>query len=322
MNGSSSNQDLTQEQVSSQKQNENLQKNKSFNYFIISFGIGIVIFIVLTIILVLRRNTQNTINPQTDFQLNTIISPTETPIISSSISLSPTKILAPTLGQINPSLSPTPTSTTSATNSAQFTNGISGTIITTNNIPPNSYFTLGVKNATSSSFSQVLTNITASSSANWYWGNATNGATYDIQAYLWVNNTPYSQSNILTVKAPSGNNQLSINTKQTLAGPDTSTINVSCNGQQSGQFQATINYNTLSSLLNVAQYRVVIVLAADGTQVFNTILSPSSPNVPQSLTTTYVFVPGATYTAQYAYTKTTNLTQFSDLSAPVQFSCR
>lgn len=200
--------------------------------------------------------------------------------------------------------------------------GISGTITINGSIPSNSYITLATRPSSSTgSFNQVNSNITATNGVNWSWSAAQSGAQYDIQAYLWVNGQPYSQSNILTVTAPSQNDTLTINAQQQTGAPAGNTISVTCNGQSNNVFQATINYNTQTNLNNPVSYNVVVTLASQGSQVLNTTVTPGNPTQSQSLTTTYMFTPGATYYAQYAYSSSPNTTSFSPLSPAVQFSC-
>lgn len=200
--------------------------------------------------------------------------------------------------------------------------GISGTITINGSIPSNSYITLATRSSSSTgSFNQVNSNIAATNGVNWSWSAAQSGAQYDVQAYLWVNGQPYSQSNILTVTAPSQNDTLTMNAQQQTGAPAGNTISVTCNGQSNNVFQATINYNTQTNLNNPVSYNVVVTLASQGSQVLNTTVTPGNPTQSQSLTTTYMFTPGATYYAQYAYSSSPNTTSFSPLSPAVQFSC-
>jgi hypothetical protein len=203
---------------------------------------------------------------------------------------------------------------------APLVTGLSGTININGSIPPNSYITLGTRKTGTATFNQVASNISATDDIAWSWTAAQAGAPYDVQAYLWSNSKPYAQSQILTVTAPSQNDVLTINAQTQLAAPTGDTINVSCNSQQNGSFQATINYNTKGNLSNVQSYNIVATLASQGNQVVNTTVSPNNPTQPQSLTTTYIFTSGATYYAQYAYSTGNNI--FSPLSPAVQFSCR
>ncbi len=200
--------------------------------------------------------------------------------------------------------------------------GISGTININGSIPPNSYITLATRPTGTGTFNQINGNISATDGVSWVWNNANSGQSYDVQAYLWSNGQPYSQSNILTLTAPSANNLLTINAQQQLSAPSGSTINVSCNGQQNGNWQVTINYNTQSNLQNAQSYNLVMTYASQGNQVLNTTLNPANPTQSQSLTTGYIVTTGATYYAQYSYSTSANSANFSPLSPPVQFACQ
>src|SRR5581483_11219936 len=152
--------------------------------------------------------------------------------------------------------------------------------------------------------------------------NASSGASYDVQAYLWANGKPYAQSQILTIVAPSTFENLTINAQEPLFAPDATTFNVSCGSNQGGQFQANINYNTRSNLPNPQQYNIVIISGSNGAQVVNTTIAPPTPNAAQKLTTLAVMQPNATYFAQYAYAQCTNCGTFSPMSQPIQFACQ
>lgn len=227
-------------------------------------------------------------------------------------SSSPVNITAPSTGlvfDINSSAQPP----------APTVVGISGTININGSIPNNSYITLGIRPTGTTAFNQVAGNISATDNVAWSWPSAQSGTSYDLQAYLWVNNQPFSSSQILTVVAPASNEVLTMNVQQTLAAPPNNTINISCGGQSGGNYQATINYNTGSTLSNATSYNLLVTLASAGNQVLNSTVNPPSPTTSQSLTTTYIFTPGATYYAQYAYSTGGSM---SPLSAPIQFVCQ
>src|SRR5260221_2226837 len=217
-----------------------------------------------------------------------------------------------TINITSPLKQPTPTVT-----------GLSGTITVNGNIPLNSYITLGTRPTGAATFNQVASNISAANGISWSWNNATTGSQYDIQAYLWSNGKPYAQSQIVTLTAPSTNTILTINAQVAIGQPAGNTINVSCNGQQNNLFQATINFNTQGNLSNAQSYQLAVTQASTGSQVVSTTVSPSNPGGSQSITTGYVFTPGATYYAAYAYaTSTGSGASFSPMSPSVQFSCQ
>lgn len=232
----------------------------------------------------------------------------------------------------NPIASPTTINITAPSSGIQFNinsnvqppvpavTGLSGNVTINGSIPSNSYITVGTRVTGTSSFNQVISNLSASNSVAWSWQQAQSGTSYDVQAYLWSNNKPYSQSQILTVTAPSNGNNLIINAQQSTSAPGSNTINVSCGGSSGGSYQATINYNTQANLSNASSYNIIVTLASQGSQVLNTTVSPPNPTQSQSLTTTYIFTPGATYYAQYAYA--TSGSNYSPLSPAIQFSCQ
>jgi hypothetical protein len=196
--------------------------------------------------------------------------------------------------------------------------GISGVVNINGTITSNSYVTLAQRKTGTATFSQIGT-IAAKDDTSWSWNGANSGTQYDIQAYLWVDGKPFAQSNILTVTAPSSNNLMTINAQLSLAAPAANTLNVTCNSSQNGSFQATIAYNTNGAIQNATQYKIVVTNATNGSQIVNTILTPTNPSQTQSLTTGYQFTSGTTFYAQYAYS---NSSVFSPLSPSLQFSCK
>ncbi|HSD98702.1 MAG TPA: hypothetical protein VLB73_03315 [Patescibacteria group bacterium] len=204
---------------------------------------------------------------------------------------------------------------------AATTSGISGTITINGAVPSGAYLTLATRVSGTTTFNQVASNMSASSGVGFSWSGANAGTSYDVQAYMWVNNQPYSQSNILTVTAPSTFDVLTINAQQPTQAPQSGSFNVSCGGTSGGLVQATINFNTSSNLSNAVSYNIVVTSASQNQQVVNTTVNPPNPTQSQSITTTYVFQPGATYYAQYAYATSAG-GQMSALSPSVQFACQ
>ena len=208
-----------------------------------------------------------------------------------------------------------------ASSPAPAASGISGTITINGSVPSGAYLTLATRPSGTASFNQVVNNIAATNSVPFSWNGANSGQSYDVQAYLWVNNQPYAASNILTVTAPSTFDILTINAQQPTSSPPSGTLNVSCGGTSGGLVQATINFNTQSNLPNAQSYNIVVTSASQSQQVVNTTVTPPNPTQSQSITTTYVFQPNATYYAQYAYS-TSSGGQMSALSPSVQFACQ
>lgn len=220
-----------------------------------------------------------------------------------------------------PSTGETLNVTSTAAAPAPTPTGLSGTITINGNIPGSSYITLGVRPTGTNTFNQVASNISATNGVSFAWNSAASGSQYDIQAYLWANGQPYAQSNILTVTAPSTFDLLTINAQQQNQAPSGNSLSVSCGAQQNNLYQATINFNTQGNINNATTYNIISTLASQNSQVMNTTVSPSNPGSSQSLTTTFIFQPGATYYVQYAYATSTN-GPFSPMSPSIQFACQ
>lgn len=223
---------------------------------------------------------------------------------------------------LTPPTTPTPQPAQVTSTPIPIQSGLTGSITLNGNIPSGSYLTLGVRPTGKGQFSQVASNLSATSGVVWSWYGAQSGVSYDIQAYLWVNNQPYAQSQILTATSPSSGDSLTINAAPPLPQPQYSSLNVTCNQQQSNVFQAKINFNQQGNLPNPQSYQIIVTSASQGTQLLNTVVAPGNAIQPQSLTTTFLFTPGATYYAQYAYAQCTGCSTFSQLSPSVAFSCQ
>lgn len=199
--------------------------------------------------------------------------------------------------------------------------GLSGTVTINGNIPANSYITLGTRPTGSTTFNQVASNISATNGVSWSWNGATTGSQQDVQAYLWTNSKPYAQSQIVTVTAPATNTLLTINAQVAIGQPAGNTITVTCNAQQNNLFQTTINFNTQGNLSGAQSYQLNVTQASTGSQVVGTTVNPGNPGGAQSITTNYLFTPGATYYASYAYATSVG-GQMSPMSPSFQFSCQ
>ncbi len=200
--------------------------------------------------------------------------------------------------------------------------GISGSINLNGSVPSNSYITLGVRPTGTTQFNQVGGNIGASNGSTWSWASAQAGTSYDLQAYLWTNGSPASQSQILTVVAPANNEVLTINAQTQPNTPGNNTISVNCQNFNSGAnlWQAQISFNTNSQAQNVQQYWLTVGSSSQGNQLVNNTTNSNS-NSQQSYTTGNVFVTGQTYYAQWSYSTCSNCNTFSSFSNSQQFSC-
>jgi hypothetical protein len=203
--------------------------------------------------------------------------------------------------------------------------GISGIINLNGYVPPTgSYITLGIRPTGSTQFTQLSTNFAATDGVSWSYGNATSGTTYDIQAYLWQNNTPYAQSQILTVPAPATGEVLVINAMTPPATtPSGNSISINCNSYSSSAnlWQITVNYNNTSAIQNAQQYWLTIGTNPGGNQQVSLITNPANPNQTQTYITGYIFNGSLTYYAQYAYATCANCNSWSPFSPAVTFTC-
>ncbi|HVT62559.1 MAG TPA: hypothetical protein VHD33_03635, partial [Legionellaceae bacterium] len=212
-----------------------------------------------------------------------------------------------------------------ATQPASQIAGISGTINLNGYVPPSgSYITIGVRPTGNGQFTQLSTNLSATDGVSWSYATAQVGNTYDIQAYLWQNNSPYAQSQILTVPAPATGEVLTINAMtpptQTPAG---NSISINCNSYSSSAnlWQITVNYNNTSAIQNAQQYWLTIGTNPGGNQQVSLITSPQTPNQTQTFVTGYIFNGTLTYYAQYAYATCANCNSWSPFSSSLTFSC-
>lgn len=82
---------------------------------------------------------------------------------------------------------------------------ISGTIDVNGVIPAGSTVNVVSRKQGETSFSTVAGGIPAADGASWIWNNAQSGATYEMKAYVVVNNKNYAESKrMLTVNSPAG----------------------------------------------------------------------------------------------------------------------
>ena len=203
--------------------------------------------------------------------------------------------------------------------------GISGTINLNGYVPPSgSYITLGVRVSGTSRFNQINNNISATDGVGWTYPNAQSGTSYDIQAYLWQNGSPYAQSQILTIPAPANNELLTINaTTPPSNAPGLNSISINCNSYSSSAnlWQITVNYNNNSAITNASQYWLTIGTNSGGNQQVSLVTNPSNPNKTQTYITGYIFNQSLTYYAQYAYASCANCGSWSGFSPSLTFTC-
>ncbi len=198
--------------------------------------------------------------------------------------------------------------------------GVSGTINLNGNVPTGSYITIGSRPTGNGPFSQIASNIAATNGSTWTWSGAQSGLTYDFQAYLWINNQPASQSQILTAAAPAINETLSINAQNQPSAPGAGTISATCSNTSNG-WQATISYNTNNAAQNTEQFWLTVGTTGGGSQIVSNVTNPANPNQTQSYTTTASLSQGTTYYTQYAVATCNNCSTYSSFSPSIPFTC-
>ena len=224
-----------------------------------------------------------------------------------------------------PATNETLTINSSAQPPAPVVSGISGTISLNGYVPPSgSYITLGVRVTGTAQFNQIAGNISATDGVAWTYTNAQSGTSYDLQAYLWQNGQPYSQSQTLTVSAPATGEVLSINAQTPPSTtPSGNSISINCNSYSSSVnlWQVTVNYNNTSAIQNAAAYWLTIGTNQGGNQQVNLQTTPSNPTQTQTYITGYLFNQNQTYYAQYAYATSTSSNAYSPFSPSLTFTC-
>jgi len=224
-----------------------------------------------------------------------------------------------------PATNETLTLNSTATPPAPVVTGISGTISLNGYVPPSgSYITLGIRVTGTGSFNQIAGNISATDGVGWTYNSAQSGTSYDIQAYLWQNGSPYSQSQILTVAAPATGEVLTINAATPPSTtPSGNSISINCNSYSSSVnlWQITVYYNNTSAIQNAVQYLLTIGTNQGGNQQVNLTTTPSNPNQTQTYVTGYLFNQNQTYYAQYAYATCSSCNSFSPFSPSLTFTC-
>ncbi len=198
--------------------------------------------------------------------------------------------------------------------------GVSGTINLNGNVPSGSYITIGSRPTGSGNFNQIASNVSATNGSTWTWSGAQSGLTYDFQAYLWINNQPASQSQVLTAAAPAINETLSINAQNQPSAPTAGSITAACSNTSNG-WQATISYNVNNAVQNAEQFWLTIGTTGGGSQIVSNVTNPANPNQTQSYTTTASLSQGTTYYTQYAVATCNNCSTYSSFSPSIPFTC-
>ncbi|MCL5438753.1 MAG: hypothetical protein M1268_02055 [Patescibacteria group bacterium] len=200
---------------------------------------------------------------------------------------------------------------------------ISGTIDHNGIIPQNSTYSIATRQSGTSQFNTVLSGIPVADDVSWNWNQATNGVTYDIQAYLITNGNTTTSSQIITVAAPAVNEILTINAQNVPPVPPANSMTNTCVGKSNGLWQVQFLYNNNSVIKSAQQFAFTVGTSGGGNQMVNNTVTPSNPNNPgtQSYTSGFIFSEGQSYYAQWAYSTCTSCNTFSPFSPSLQFYC-
>lgn len=231
-------------------------------------------------------------------------------------------VAAPATNEVLTLNARTPSPTPQPTNQPSQQASVRGSINLNGPTPNNATILLVARVTGTSSFQVVASNISPTNGATWLWNNATSGNTYDLQAWLQVNNSTQLQSNIVTVTAPAANEILTINNASNqYPAPNSNTLSTSCQGNNNNMWQVSFNYNTNGGLPTAQQYLLTAGTTSNGNQLVNITATPANPNQQQNYSSGTIFSSNQTYFAQYAYSPCINCNIWSPLSASVQFSC-
>ncbi len=77
-------------------------------------------------------------------------------------------------------------------------------------LPSNATISLGVRKAGAILFEDFVHEVVTGENFTWKYNKAISGQKYEIQGYLWIENQPLSQSQILSVVAPADYELLTI----------------------------------------------------------------------------------------------------------------
>lgn len=181
---------------------------------------------------------------------------------------------------------------------------------------------LGVRKVGETEFQEVLHEVKAEQDLAWDFSQAISGQKYEIQGYLWVDEKPFSESQILTVAAPANHEVLKIQAQIPPEKPKAGTIKATCLKNKNDMYQIKIEFNTKKDLKNIHQYRIKMGYAADGDDLLDTVITPSNPDDQQKFTTNYILPKENVAYIRYATSTCKACNTFSEYSPVIQISCQ
>lgn len=205
------------------------------------------------------------------------------------------------------------------------TDVISGSFNINGPVPSGATIMLSIRKSGTAQFNPAQSGIAPIDGSSWNIPNLQTGVSYDILAYLQVNNATYSQSQLLVVTAPAHNEVLHINIAQRPNAPPSSSITFNCPGKNSSnQWQVAVQYNQNNVNPNAKAFILQLGSGSGGSDMFNIQTAPNNPTQMQTYTSNFILNEGQTYFAQYAYStcqSCTDVNFYSQFAGPIQIRC-
>ncbi|MCJ7826151.1 hypothetical protein MUP56_00875 [Patescibacteria group bacterium] len=202
---------------------------------------------------------------------------------------------------------------------------VSGSFNINGPVPSGASITLSMRKSGTADFSPVLSGIAPQDGLSWNIPNLQTGVSYDILAYLQVNNTTYAQSQLLVVTAPAHNEILTLNIAQRPTAPPSLSITFNCPGKNaSNQWQVNVLYNQNNVNPNAQAFILQLGSTSGGSDLFTIQTAPSNPSQMQTYTSNFMLNEGQTYFAQYSYStcqSCTDVNFYSQFAGPIQVRC-
>lgn len=202
---------------------------------------------------------------------------------------------------------------------------ISGTFNINGPVPSGATLMLSIRKSGTPQFNPAKSGISPIDGSSWNIPDLQSGVSYDVLAYLQVNNSSLTQSQLLVVTAPAHHEVLSINISPRPNAPPSNSINFSCQGKNnSNQWQVTIMYNQNNVNPNAKAFILQLGTNSGGSDIFNIQTAPSNPSQMQTYTSNFILNEGQTYFAQYAYSTCqtcTDINFYSQFAGPIQVRC-
>jgi hypothetical protein len=174
-------------------------------------------------------------------------------------------------------------------------------------------------------FNPVLSGMTPQDGSSWNIPNLQIGVSYDILAYVFVNNTTYTQSQLLVVPAPAHNETLTINFAQRPSAPPSTSITFTCPGKNNNnQWQVNMMYNQNNVNPGAKAFILQLGTNSGASDIFTIQTTPSNPAQMQTYTSNFILNEGQTYFAQYAFSTCQTCTDpsfYSQFTSPIQVRC-